>query len=69
MRWNALRPALFQRAWFRLVRRQQPEALEWIREQRDQYPAGPGPYVSIRTIFGPVCTGFFAYGVRDEPHR
>jgi hypothetical protein len=56
-----------ERAWFRLVANHQPEVLAWIREQRDQYLAEPGPDASIRRIFGQVCAGFFAFGAETSP--
>jgi hypothetical protein len=51
-----------ERLWFRLMLAHQPDALEWLRQERDDYLAAPGPDVSVRSMFGPVCTGFFAFG-------
>jgi hypothetical protein len=51
-----------ERIWFRLMFRHSPEALAWVREQRDDYLAAPGPDSSVRRRFGPVCAGFFAFG-------
>jgi hypothetical protein len=48
--------------WFRVFSAHQPEALDWIRRQRDDYLKKPGPDTSIRSMFGPVCAGFFAFG-------
>jgi hypothetical protein len=56
-----------ERTWFRLMLGHQPEALAWVRDQRDQYLAAPGPDVSIRSRFGAVCAGFFAFGSKTSP--
>jgi hypothetical protein len=56
-----------ERTWFRLMLGQQPDALAWVRDQRDQYLAAPGPDVSIRSLFGAVCAGFFAFGSKTSP--
>jgi hypothetical protein len=56
-----------ERSWFRLMLGHQPEALAWVRDQRDQYLAAPGQDVSIRSRFGPVCAGFFAFGSKTSP--
>ena len=56
-----------ERIWFRVMLAHQPEALTWIREQRDHYLAEPGADVSIRTLYGPVCAGFFAFGAETSP--
>ena len=51
-----------ERTWFRLMFRHSPDALAWVREQRDDYLAAPGADSSVRRRFGPVCAGFFAFG-------
>jgi hypothetical protein len=56
-----------ERTWFRLMLGHQPEALAWVRDQRDQYLAAPGPDVHIRSLFGAVCVGFFAFGSETSP--
>lgn len=56
-----------ERVWFRLMLRRQPEALRWLRDQRDEYLADPGADVSIRSLFGPLCAGFFAFGSETSP--
>ena len=56
-----------ERDWFRMVAAHQPEALDWIRKQRDDYLAKPGPDESIRSMFGPACAGFFAFGAETSP--
>jgi hypothetical protein len=56
-----------ERTWFRLMLGHQPDALAWVRDQRDQYLAAPGRDVSIRSMFGAVCTGFFAFGSKTSP--
>ena len=56
-----------ERDWFRLFSAHQPEALDWIRKQRDDYLAKPGPDESIRSMFGPACAGFFAFGAETSP--
>jgi hypothetical protein len=55
-----------ERAWFRLMLGHQPKALAWVRDQRDEYLAAPGPDVSVRSLFGPVCVGFFAFGSKTS---
>jgi hypothetical protein len=56
-----------ERTWFRLMLDHQPEALAWVRDKRDEYLAAPGPDVSIRSLFGAVCAGFFAFGSKTSP--
>jgi hypothetical protein len=55
-----------ERTWFKLMLSHQPAALEWLRQQRDDYLARPGPDTSIRSMFGPVCTGFFTFGAETS---
>ena len=56
-----------ERDWFRLYSAHQPEAMDWIRKQRDDYLAKPGQDTSIRSMFGPACAGFFAFGADTSP--
>ena len=56
-----------QQDWFRQFSAHQPAALDWIRKQRDHYLAQPGPDESIRSMFGPACAGFFAFGAETSP--
>jgi hypothetical protein len=56
-----------ERAWFRLVSPHQPAAVQWIRDQRDRFLAGKRADLSVRSFFGPVCAGFFAFGAATSP--
>jgi hypothetical protein len=56
-----------ERAWFRLISPHQPAAAQWIREQRDRFLAGKQTDISVRSFFGPVCAGFFAFGEATSP--
>jgi len=70
LRLSVDRPASEQqieRDWFRLYSSHQPEAMDWIRKQRDDYLAKPGRDTSIRSMFGPACAGFFAFGADTSP--
>ena len=51
-----------EKIWFRLMERYQPKVLDWLRKQRDDYLKQPGADASIRSMFGPICAGFFAFG-------
>ena len=56
-----------ERAWFRVVAPHQAAAVDWIRDQRDRFLAGNRSDVSVRSFFGPVCAGFFAFGAATSP--
>jgi hypothetical protein len=56
-----------ERAWFRLVSPHQPKAVQWIRDQRDRFLAGKRADISVRSFFGPLCAGFFAFGAATSP--
>jgi len=51
-----------ERAWFRLVASHQAAAVDWIQDQRDRFLAGNRADVNVRSFFGPLCAGFFAFG-------
>ena len=55
-----------ERSWIELMSRLQPDALRWIRRQRDDYLADPGRDLHVRSRFGPVCAGFFTYGAETS---
>jgi hypothetical protein len=65
VRLSTSRPAdqvAVEKSWFHLMERYQPDVLAWLARQRDDYLAHPDADASVRSMFGPVCAGFFAFG-------